>query len=491
VTVARERIGDVIQTNGTLEPLPNGRATVAAEVAGRILNLSLQPGDRVTAGQVLASVFRSDLEAEAHKAAAAVAEVRRDVAALEAQLPLQEATVAAQTKQAAMALVEAQAKRDRVRAGSRPEEIERAEAQLASAQAELERLRSGPRPPEIRQVEAALRDADAEVELARRSAVRLTTLVEKGVAAAKERERAEADLARAQATQASAREALALLREGTRAEELRAQEARVRDAQAQVSLLRRGARPEEIREAEAAVAQAEAKRDEIEAQRQATVVLRTQIRAARERLRAAEAAAAAARSIARQTLIAAPISGIVSRVIAARGEVVQPGAPIAELESRQTLRSRLQVPAAYQARLRPGSPVTLSLPHQPGVRYTGRVRVIDPAVDVQTGTVTAEVWLANREGNLRSGMVVAAAVRGRDAAASLVIPSQSVSAMEGEQYVYRLDSVEPTIHRTNVRLGVEWNGKVQVLEGLRAGDRILRDGHRSLADESPYQMEKG
>jgi RND family efflux transporter MFP subunit len=385
-------------------------------------------------------------------------------------------------------LAEAQAKRDRVRAGSRPEEIERAEAQLASAQADMERLRTGPRPQEIRQAEAALRQADAEVEVARRAAVRLAALVEKGVAAVKERERAEADLARAQAAQASAQEALALLRQGTRAEELRAQEARVRDAQAQVSLLRRGARPEEVREAEASVAQAEAKRAEADAQRKATVVLRVQIRAARERLRAAEAAAMAARSLERQTLIAAPISGIVSRVMAARGEVLQPGAPIAELESQDSLRVLLQIPTAHQARLQPGSQVTLFLPHQPDVRYTGRVRVIDPTVDTQTGTVTAEVWLPNRRRGLRSGTVVTAEIRGRGGATSLVIPSQSVSAMEGEQYVYRLDGKDQKIHRTTVRLGTERSGTVQVVEGLSAGDRILRDGHRSLADESPFEL---
>jgi HlyD family secretion protein len=488
VTVRSGQVADVIRATGTLEPLPNGRAMLAAEVAGRVVDLSLKPGDPVEAGQVVARVYRTDLTAETQKTAAAAAEARREVSALQAQLTLQEATVAAQAKQASMALAEAQAKRDRVRAGNRPEEIERAEAQLATAQADLERLRSGPRPQEIRQAEAALRQADAEVEVARRAAARMATLVEKGVTAAKERERAEADLARARAAQASAREALALLRQGTRAEEIRAQEARVREAQAQVSLLRQGARPEEIREAEAAVAQAQAKLAEAAAQRRMAAVTRAQIRAAQERLRAAEASAVGARSIERQTVVRAPFSGVVSKLLANRGEVVQAGSPIAELESRKTLRLLLQVPAAHQARLRPGLPVTVSLPHQPGVSYGGRVRVIDPAADPATGTVIAEVWLPNRERRLRSGMVVTAEVRGRSDASSLVIPSQSVSAMEGEQYVYRLDSKDHQIHHTRVKLGVEKGGTVQILEGLKAGDLILRDGHRSVADESPFEL---
>src|SRR5262245_687921 len=66
-TVMSEALPDTIQVNGTLEPLPDGRATVGAEVAGRLLDLNLKPGDIVGAGQVLARVLRTDLEAETQK----------------------------------------------------------------------------------------------------------------------------------------------------------------------------------------------------------------------------------------------------------------------------------------------------------------------------------------------------------------------------------------------------------------------------------------
>jgi HlyD family secretion protein len=491
LTVRSAPIADVIRATGTLEPLPNGRATVAAEVAGRLLGLALKPGDRVTAGQVLARVYRTDLEAEAQKAAAGVAEARREVTALEAQLPLQESTVAAQTRQAAMALAEARAKRDRVQAGSRPEEIDRAQAQLAAAEADLERLRSGARPQEIRQAEAALREADAEVEVARKAAARLTRLVEQGVAAAKERERAEADFTRAEGARDAAREVLDLLRQGSRPEEIRAQEARVRDAQSQLTLLRRGARPEEIREADAGVAQAEAKLAEANAQRRAVAVTTEQVRAARERLQGAEAAARAARALQGQTVVRAPISGTVAKLIAASGEVLQPGAPIAELENQSALRLLLQVPAAHQSRLWPGLPVAVSLPHQPGVQVQGRLRVIDPQVEASTGTLTAEAWLPNADQRLRSGMAVTAEVSVRPGAPFPVVPAQAVSAMEGDQSVYRLDSKDHKIHRTKVRLGRERGDSVQILDGLQPGDRVLKDGHRSLADETPYELVEG
>jgi RND family efflux transporter MFP subunit len=484
--VSLQTVPETIRATGTFEPFPEGRASVAVEVAGRLLDLSLKPGDRVQAGQVVARVLRNDLEAESQKADAVVAEAQREVSALQGQLPLQAGTLEAQARQAQSARAQAQARLDRLRKGSRPEEIQRAEAQLAAAQADLERLKNGPRPQEVRQGEAVLREASAEVEVARKKAIRARALVETGVMAAKDRDRADADLAQAEARAASAREALSILHQGTRPEELRAQEAKVRDAQAQLALVRQGPRPEEIREAEADVGQTEAKQAEVAAQRRQADITRAQIQAARERLRAAQAAANAARSIRAQAVVRAPISGVVEKVVAARGEVVQAGAHLAELQSRDSLRLLVQVPAAYQARVRVGTAVAITVPDQPGLRRQGTVQVIDPTVQPETGTLTAEVWLPNADHRLRAGTLATVDVLLQKGVARPLIPAQAVLSRDGEQFVYRLED-DGKIHETRVTLGPEKEGTVQVLTGVRPGERILRDGSRSIADGSPYQ----
>src|SRR5437667_6074136 len=59
--VTSHAIPETVQATGTLEPLPGGRATISAELPGRLLNLTLKPGDRVELGEVVAHVLRSDL----------------------------------------------------------------------------------------------------------------------------------------------------------------------------------------------------------------------------------------------------------------------------------------------------------------------------------------------------------------------------------------------------------------------------------------------
>jgi membrane fusion protein, multidrug efflux system len=189
-------------------------------------------------------------------------------------------------------------------------------------------------------------------------------------------------------------------------------------------------------------------------------------------------------------VIRSPISGVVANVTAAAGEVVQVGRSLAELESTTALRLLLQVPAAHQALLRPGIPVSVSLPHQPAARYSGTLRGVVPAANPETGTVGAEVWLPNGNGALRSGLVVNGELKVAGGRSLPLVPTGSVFAQGGEQYVWRLDA-DGKVHQTRVTLGTESNEMVQVLEGLRPGERLVRDGRRSIADETPYTLAVG
>src|SRR5207244_1624431 len=120
------------------------------------------------------------------------------------------------------------------------------------------------------------------------------------------------------------------------------------------------------------------------------------------------------------------------------------------------LRLLLEIPAAQQAHLRPGAPVTITIPDRPDVKHLGTVRTINSAVRPETGTVTAEVWFANRDHQLRAGTVATGEVRLERGGVYPVIPAQAVFALAGEQHVYRLED-DGKIHDTKVTLGAEKN----------------------------------
>jgi HlyD family secretion protein len=109
-----------------------------------------------------------------------------------------------------------------------------AQAQLEAAEARLSELERGARPQEVATAEAAVRQAEQRVDEARRDAERASTLFEGGAISRQAFDRAQTALDLATAALDQAREQLALLVEGPRAETIRAQRAAVAQARANV-----------------------------------------------------------------------------------------------------------------------------------------------------------------------------------------------------------------------------------------------------------------
>jgi multidrug efflux system membrane fusion protein len=74
-TVTSAQLADVIELRGTIAPLPDRHAEVAAQVSGRILHVQVREGDRVKAGQVVAQIDTTPFLDQVHEADAALARV--------------------------------------------------------------------------------------------------------------------------------------------------------------------------------------------------------------------------------------------------------------------------------------------------------------------------------------------------------------------------------------------------------------------------------
>ena len=114
-----------------------------------------------------------------------------------------------------------------------------AAALLAEQQASLALLRAGPRPQEIEAARARAAAADARVVLARSEHERIATLTAGSIASGEALDRATQELQLAEADQKAARENLALLEEGSRAEDIAVARARVQAAEAGLAAIDR------------------------------------------------------------------------------------------------------------------------------------------------------------------------------------------------------------------------------------------------------------
>ena len=201
-------------------------ANVASRVGGRVVEVVAEEGQVLDAGQVIVRLEAKELLTER--------------AQLEARRRQAEAAVA------------------RLSRGYRPEEIEQARANAAREEAVLEALRNGPRPQEIDQAQAELAAARAEAVNAQTIAERLEKLRATGDVSQQSGDdaRTRRDAARERVTAIEQR--LAMLRAGTRREEIAAAEARLAQSRANAEMLRSGFRTEDLAEARARLAEIDA-----------------------------------------------------------------------------------------------------------------------------------------------------------------------------------------------------------------------------------------
>jgi membrane fusion protein (multidrug efflux system) len=113
---------------------------------------------------------------------------------------------------------------------------------------------------------------------------------------------------------------------------------------------------------------------------------------------------------------------------------------------------------------------------------SGKLSVIDRAVDPQTGTIKARIVFPNPDHVLRAGMSgtlrVQAPVR-----TSIVIPYKAVNEQLGEFFVYMVDSAKAT--QRKVVLGNQLGKNIIIKDGLAAGDSVITEGIQNLREGTP------
>jgi RND family efflux transporter MFP subunit len=113
--------------------------------------------------------------------------------------------------------------------------------------------------------------------------------------------------------------------------------------------------------------------------------------------------------------------------------------------------------------------------------FAGRIERINPAATAGSRSISVYAVIDNSEGLLRGGMFAQGALTLSRIDSALAVPATAVREEIGQTFVYAIEN--GLIKRKNVKVGVaDAAGRVQVLEGLAAGDRIVRANLGSLKE---------
>lgn len=306
----------------------------------------------------------------------------------------------------------------------------------------------------------------------------------------------QADLDAAEARVAQARADLATIDQGGKQLELtniESELARIRlerdEAQREYSSLRRlaekqAATPVEVQAARSKLREAELAIDSLESRRKSQVT-NSDRTVAQARLRDAQAAVELAKSHIAQTVIRAPIDGIVYDLAARPGMYLSIGDLVANVGQTNRLRVRVYVDEPELGRVQEGQPVTITWDALPGRTWEGTVDR-KPANIVALGTrQVGEVLctIDNPGGALLPGTNVNAQIRTDTVSNALTIPKECLRRDANGVGVFLLRSGR--VAWQPVKTGVSSVTRLQILAGLSEGDAVALPTDLTLHNGDP------
>jgi HlyD family secretion protein len=419
IAVERANLPITVSANGTVEPIKV--VNVSPKTSGILKELMVDQGDRVKQGQVIAAMDNANLQGQ---------------------------LIETQGK-----LAEAEASLRQSIAGSRPQEIARAQATLEEMQANLQKLVAGNRTQDIAQSQAQLDSATAIYKKAEDEFRRNQMLLKQGAISFQTLNEKLSLRDSAKANVAAAKEKVSLLQEGTRKEELLQARATVRTQQQTLALLKAGSRPEEIDKARATVLSA----------RGAVQNVKTQIE---------------------DTIIKAPFSGIIAFKYADPGAFVTPttsGSSVSSATSSSILsivsanRAVCNVAEKNIAKIQVGQQVTIKADANPTKTYKGRVSQIANRSTVEQNVTSFGVKVTLEGGaaeELKAGMNISAEFQVGKLQNALVVPTIAVTRQNNKTGVF-VGSPDRPPQFVPITTGVTIDNRTEVKSGLDGSEHIL------------------
>jgi multidrug efflux system membrane fusion protein len=188
-----------------------------------------------------------------------------------------------------------------------------------------------------------------------------------------------------------------------------------------------------------------------------------------------------------QKLVRAPFDGQLGVRQVNVGGYVNPGGPLVTLTDLSELWANFTLPEQVAAKVKVGQDVGIKADAHPGRLFKAKITAIEPQISQQTRTILVQATLDNPDHALLPGMFANAQVTLPDAPAMVVVPETAVDfSLYGDSvFVVHEEKGEDgkpvlKVNRAFVKTGDRFDGKVAILSGLKAGDRVAASGQLKL-----------
>ncbi len=480
--------------------VPDVEEDVYPRVTGRLVAMSLYPGDRVARGQVVAMLDSAELAAKETQALYGNMGANQEIVAANADISSARASHAKALK----AVDQARAQLTQVQAAARA-----ADGSVKAAQSDVNNARQMAKEEDgavlaaqagIDQANEAVIQAQSDVESAQADAdywiteiAREKKLYEQGAIAKEELDRETAQAAAANAKVKQVKAGVRTAEAGvTRAKQEYAQ-AQARQGAAQAAITTAEARLEQahadrdsaqgrITEAQAGIATAEA---DVHAATAGVTGASAKAQVATTTSLQARAALTEASTVRGYTTIRSAVGGIVTARNISPGVLVQPGMSILKIAKIDAVRIQANVSEADLGQIQMGQLLTAHAVDVPGRVITTRISAIFPARDTTARTAIVEARVANPGALLKPGQYLSVQINlGNTSRMTITIPTSALITRDGLSSVFLAanDGMRTVARRVAVTTGRVSNDRTEILTGVKDGDQVITSGLSNLHD---------
>ncbi|MFD2370033.1 efflux RND transporter periplasmic adaptor subunit [Brevibacillus sp. GCM10020057] len=302
------------------------------------------------------------------------------------------------------------------------QQIAQAQAAIAGAQAKLRDTKAGARNEQLQQLASTVEQAKASLKVAESTYNRMKALFDSGALSQAELEKTSLDLEKA--------------RTG------------LEQAQAQYNLAKAGPTSDTV-----AALQAEVSR--------------------------LNSSLELAKSSYDNTIVRAPISGIVAKRNIDPGEMAAAGSPLLVLVKMDEVKVEASVPQEQINNVKVGSTVDVKVDSLGGKVLQGTVEFVSPISDANSSSFPIKVKMPNKDGLLRAGMVAEVMLQGQ-AEQGTKVPTAALQQKDNKQYIYKVDN--DVVHQVEVTVSNTSGDWATVTAGVNENDQVVLNPTDKLAE---------
>ena len=189
------------------------------------------------------------------------------------------------------------------------------------------------------------------------------------------------------------------------------------------------------------------------------------------------------------TVVEAPMKGVVSSLNVKQGQIVGSGQVAATIVDMDTVYVQISVVENVVNKIKEGQEVEVSVPAVFDGYIKSTIGYISPTADPMNKLYTVRLYLDNKEYGIRPGMTGSVKLSLDSVDEAIVIKSDAVLDKDGKKIVYIVEN-DMAVEK-EVETGLDTGELIEIISGINQGDSVIIEGQHYVSDGARVKVVRG